>query len=101
VKPDVGGRLAVGRKTARAEDDVLNGDADPDDRVAHVWDAAAASLVNVGQAAEELVLGDATATACGPRHLVAIRTAPLLMCPALSSTGLRWVIQATDAAHCP
>jgi len=54
--------------------DSLNGDADPDDRVAHVFDAGTASLVNLGEAAEELVLGDASGTACGPRHLVAIRS---------------------------
>ena len=30
--------------------------------------------MNVGEAAEELVLGDASGTACGPRHLVAIRS---------------------------
>lgn len=52
----------------------LNGDGDPDDRVAQVYDAAATSLRNLGQAADELVLGDATGTACGPRHLVAIRS---------------------------
>lgn len=54
--------------------DSLNGDADPDDRVAHVWDQDTASLLNLGEAAEELVLGDAAATVCGPRHLVAIRS---------------------------
>jgi Tol biopolymer transport system component len=54
--------------------DSLNGDADPDDRVAHVFDADTASLVNLGEAAEELVLGDASGTACGLRHLVAIRS---------------------------
>ncbi len=54
--------------------DSLNGDADPDDRVAHVFDADTASLLNLGEAAEELVLGDASGTVCGPRHLVAIRS---------------------------
>ncbi len=54
--------------------DSLNGDADPDDRVAHVFDADTASLVNLGEAAEELVLGDASGTVCGQRHLVAIRS---------------------------
>ena len=53
----------------------LDGDADADDRVAQVYDAATASLRNLGQAAEELVLGDAASTVCGPRHLVAIRSA--------------------------
>ena len=54
----------------------LNGgaDADADDRVAQVYDAAAASLRNLGVAAEELVLGDASGTVCGPRHLVAVRS---------------------------
>ena len=57
----------------------LNGgaDADADDRVAQVYDAAAASLRNLGIAAEELVLGDASGTVCGPRHLVAIRSSEL------------------------
>jgi len=47
---------------------------DVDDRVAQVYDAATSSLVNLEQAAEELVLGDATGTVCGTRHLVAIRS---------------------------
>ncbi len=54
----------------------LNGPADTDtsDRVAQVYDAATASLTNLGQAVEELVLGNATGTICGPRHLVAMRS---------------------------
>jgi len=36
----------------------LNGDGDADDRVAHVYDADAAALHNVGRAGEELVLGE-------------------------------------------
>jgi hypothetical protein len=52
----------------------LNGDADANDRVAEGYDAATATFVAVGQAAEELVLGDEAPTVCGPRHLVAIRS---------------------------
>ena len=64
--------------TAPIDDgDSLNADADADDRVAQVYDAAAASLSNLGIAAEELVLGDASGTVCGPRHLVAIRSSEL------------------------
>lgn len=52
----------------------LNGDPDTTDRVAQVFDASTNTLTNLGQAADELVLGDATGTVCGTRHLVAIRS---------------------------
>ncbi|MBY0277560.1 hypothetical protein K2Z84_19680 [Candidatus Binatia bacterium] len=72
-----GNRVAFVTPEAAQGAGSLNGDADADDRIAQVYDAAAASLRNVGIAAEELVLGDATGTVCGPRHLVAIRSSEL------------------------
>ncbi len=53
------------------------GDKDLGDRVAQVYDAGASELVNVGQAAEEMVLGELEASACGPVQLVAFRTSEL------------------------
>jgi len=58
----------------------LNADADTEDRVLQVYDAAAAQLVlGAGttpraQAAEEVVLGDVAATICGTVQLIAFRT---------------------------
>jgi Tol biopolymer transport system component len=56
----------------------LNGDADCEDRVVRIWDDAnTPNLIDVGQAAEEVVLGERVADACGPgqdRQLVAFRT---------------------------
>ena len=51
----------------------LNGDGDPDDRDAQLWDVGGADLRNVGVAAEDFVLGAASGTVCGPRQLLAIR----------------------------
>ncbi len=53
---------------------VLNGDGDADDRVVHVYEHDGFGMRNLEQAAEELVLGEPVATACGTRHLVAFRT---------------------------
>lgn len=52
----------------------LNGDGDTTDRVAQVYDAGTATLMNLSQAVHEVVLGDATETSCGTRHLVAMRS---------------------------
>jgi Tol biopolymer transport system component len=52
----------------------LNGDADTDDRVLQVYDASAGKLNNVGQAAEDFVVGDRTTTTCGDVQLIAFRT---------------------------
>ena len=52
----------------------LNGDADATDRVVQVYDAAVDVHTNLGEAVEELVLGDASGTACGQRHLLAMRS---------------------------
>ncbi len=57
-----------------AQSAVLNGDGLADDRVLQVFDAGAMLLTNVGQAAEELVLGDVTVTVCGTRQLMAFRS---------------------------
>jgi hypothetical protein len=57
-----------------------DGDGDVDDRVLHVAYAAAPApaalftAVNVGQAVEEVVVGERTVTACGTVHLAAFRT---------------------------
>ncbi len=51
----------------------LNVDGDPDDRVAQLYDVGGAGLRNVAVAAEDLVLGAAGGTVCGPRQLLAIR----------------------------
>jgi cysteine-rich repeat protein len=51
------------------------GDADLDDRVIQIYDAATAALTNLGFAAAELVLGARIADSpCGPLQLVAFRT---------------------------
>ena len=52
----------------------LNGDADTNDRVLQVYDAGTGKLTNVGQAAEDFVVGDRVTTACGDVQLVAFRT---------------------------
>jgi Tol biopolymer transport system component len=52
---------------------VLNGDGLADDRVVHYY-RFPGPTVNVGQAAEEIVLGEPAATPCGPRQLLAFRT---------------------------
>jgi len=52
----------------------LPADSDTGDRVAQVYDASTSTGVDLGQAAEELVLGDPRGTVCGTRHLVAIRS---------------------------
>jgi Tol biopolymer transport system component len=52
----------------------LNGDHDATDRVVQFYDAAAPGLTNIGQAAEEFVLGDRVTTACGDVQLIAFRT---------------------------
>lgn len=72
-----GDRVAFVTPEAQQGAGSLNADTDADDRVAQVYDAAAASLRNLGIAAEDLVLGDASGTVCGPRHLVAIRSSEL------------------------
>jgi Tol biopolymer transport system component len=53
---------------------ILNGDGDSDDRVVHVYEHDGFGLRNLEQAAEDLVLGDAVATVCGTRQLLAFRT---------------------------
>lgn len=55
-------------------DGPLNGDADATDRVIQVWDAGVPRLVPLGQAAEEMVLGQRSETVCGERQLLAFRT---------------------------
>jgi Tol biopolymer transport system component len=52
----------------------LNGDGDSLDRVLQLYDAAGDQLINVGQAAEEFVLGSSAVTVCGRHQLVAFRT---------------------------
>ncbi len=52
-----GSRVAFITSEAAQGAGPLNGDGDTDDGVAQVYDADAASLTNIGQAAEELVLG--------------------------------------------
>jgi hypothetical protein len=52
----------------------LNGDADPDDRVAHLYDVIGNQVHNVGVAAEDVVLGESAGTVCGTRQLMAIRS---------------------------
>ena len=52
----------------------LNRDDDAVDRVVQFYDNAEQKVVNVRQAAEELVLGDASASACGNVQLIAFRT---------------------------
>ncbi len=51
-----------------------NGDADDDDRVLRIYDAAAPLSSDTQQAAEDFVLGDAAVTSCGTHQLVAFRT---------------------------
>jgi Tol biopolymer transport system component len=71
---DVSANRAVFISPESAGGVFLNADADQLDRVLQVYDAGGAGLVNVGQAAEEFVLGDSAMTACGVRQLVAFRT---------------------------
>jgi len=52
----------------------LNGDSDSSDRVLQVYDAGSGKLTNVGQAAEEFVVGDRATAACGDVQLIAFRT---------------------------
>jgi Tol biopolymer transport system component len=52
----------------------LNGDGDTGDRVLQVYDAGTGKLNNVGQAAEDFVVGERTTAACGDVQLVAFRT---------------------------
>jgi len=52
----------------------LNDDGDTSDRVVGLYEIGGFKLRNLETAAEELVLGAPTGTACGPRHLVAFRT---------------------------
>ncbi len=59
---------------ADQNDSVINGDGDSDDRVARVFDAATATVTDLAVAAEELVIGQATGSVCGTRHLVALRS---------------------------
>jgi Tol biopolymer transport system component len=60
--------------------DPINGDGDDSDRVVQVYDAGTSSLILSAssspraQAAEEFVLGDASATTCGAVQLVAFRS---------------------------
>ncbi len=70
----VAGPVAAFITPEAAQDAVLNADGDKDDRVVQVWDAGAPRLVALGQAAEELVLGERGTAACGERQLVAFRT---------------------------
>ncbi len=69
-----GNRVAFLVPEAQQGTKSLNGDGDTLDRVLHVYELGGFKLRNVGQAAEELVLGEPTGTACGPRHLIAFRT---------------------------
>ncbi len=52
----------------------LNGDGDATDRVLQIYEPGGPGLTNVGQAAEDFVLGDAASSTCGPVQLIAIRT---------------------------
>jgi Tol biopolymer transport system component len=52
----------------------LNVDGDPTDRVVQFYESGGPGLTNIGQAAEEFVLGDRTTTACGDVQLIAFRT---------------------------
>ncbi len=70
----VGDRVAFLVPEADQNDTTLNGDPDPGDRVAHLYDVGAATLHNIGVAAEDVVLGEAAGTVCGTRQLLAIRT---------------------------
>jgi Tol biopolymer transport system component len=56
------------------QDQILNNDGLKDDRVLQVFDAGASSVSNIGQAAEEFVIGDPALTGCGNLQLVAFRT---------------------------
>ena len=62
---DVAGDTVAFLTPEAAQGTDLNSDGDLDDRVLHLYDASSATLINVGQAAEEFVLGD---------RLVAFRT---------------------------
>ncbi len=54
--------------------DVDAPDLDDTDRVAQVYDAATATLTNLGYAAEEIVLGEPAGSVCGPHQLLALRS---------------------------
>ncbi|HEV7733486.1 MAG TPA: hypothetical protein VGR62_15065 [Candidatus Binatia bacterium] len=69
-----GDRVAFVTPEAAQDDGSLNGDGDTTDRVAQVYDAATATTRNVGQSVADFVLGNATGTVCGTRHLLAIRS---------------------------
>jgi Tol biopolymer transport system component len=70
----VAGHIAAFITPEAAQDAVLNADGDESDRVVQVWDASRSRLAALGQAAEELVLGERGTAACGERQLVAFRT---------------------------
>ncbi|HEV7735161.1 MAG TPA: hypothetical protein VGR62_23525 [Candidatus Binatia bacterium] len=69
-----GNRVAFLVPEAQQNASVLNGDGDALDRVVHVYEHGGFGLRNLGQAGEEMVLGEPTPTACGMRHLLAFRT---------------------------
>ena len=69
-----GNRVAFLSPEAEQGGTSLNKDGDALDRVLHVYELGGFKLRNVGQAAEEFVLGEPTGTACGPRQLIAFRT---------------------------
>lgn len=68
-----GARAAFLTPESAQNDKKMNGDKDTTDRVAQVYDADTGKLRNLKLAAEEMVLGDEEGSACGPRHLLAIR----------------------------
>ena len=67
------GTLGVFITPEAAQNKDLNGDGKKIDRVIQVYDAAAANLTNLGQAAEEFVVGDRPVS-CGASPLIAFRT---------------------------
>ena len=68
-----GSRVAFLSSEAQQNATSANGDGDADDDVVHVYEHGGFGLRNLGRAAEELVLGEPTSTACGMSHLLAFR----------------------------
>jgi hypothetical protein len=81
---EMAGAAAVFITPEAAQNAILNGDGDMNDRVLQIAYAPGAAptppaptpspMVNTGQAAEEFVVGARTTTACGDHQLVAFRT---------------------------
>lgn len=69
-----GSRVAFLVPEAAQKASDLNGDKDALDRVLHVYGHGELAVKGLKVAAEELVLGAASGTACGPRQIVAFRT---------------------------